>query len=153
MESVDADVRRLAESTLTPRHYIPDADRAMVTSGSGEVRTTSSTGGEKGVKPARFDLIPAGPMWEVAEHYGRGAEKYEDRNWERGYEWSKSFGAMMRHAWAFWRGEDCDPETGSHHMAAVVFHALALIEFGRTQRAFDDRATYEPEPGAKELLY
>lgn len=104
-----------------------------------ETRTVSSTGGEKGVKLARYDLIPAGPLRAVAEHYGKGAAKYEDRNWERGYEWSKSFGALMRHAWQFWNGEDIDEETGSHHMAAVTFHALALIEWASTHPEFDNR--------------
>ena len=97
------------------------------------------TGGEKGTKLARFDLIPVVPLEAVATHYGIGATKYEDRNWERGYRWSYSFAAMMRHAWAFWRGEDIDPETGSPHLAAVVFHALALMEYGDTNRANDDR--------------
>lgn len=114
-----------------------------------EVRVVDpSTGGEKGQKLARFDLIPAGPLWEVARHYGVGARKYEDRNWERGYRWSLSFGAMMRHAWLFWRGEDRDPETGTHHMAAVVFHALALIEFTTTHPQLDDRV--QPEPTVTE---
>lgn len=87
---------------------------------AGEVRTTSSTGGQKGVKLARFELIPTGPLKAVAEHYGKGAEKYEDRNWERGYEWSKSYAALQRHLNAFWSGEDIDEETGSPHLAAAV---------------------------------
>lgn len=97
------------------------------------------TGGVKGVKPARFDLVPAGPMVQVATHYGLGAAKYEDRNWERGYAWSKSYAALQRHAHAFWSGENDDPETGSPHMAAVVFHALALLEFTNTHPSKDDR--------------
>lgn len=97
------------------------------------------TGGEKGSKDARFDLIPAGPLTELAKHYGAGAKKYEDRNWERGYRWSLSFAAMMRHAWAWWRGEDSDEETGSHHLVAVAWHALALLEFRHTHPEKDDR--------------
>lgn len=97
------------------------------------------TGGEKGAKLARYDLIPAYPLDVVATHYGIGASKYADRNWERGYRWSLSFAAMMRHAWAFWRGEDIDLETGSPHLAAVIFHAMALLEFGRTHAEKDDR--------------
>jgi hypothetical protein len=104
-----------------------------------EVRKTSHTGGQKGSKPARFDLIPAGPLWQVAELYGRGAAKYEDRNWERGYDWSLSFAALQRHSWAFWSGEDNDAETGMPHMASVAFHALALLEFMERHRDFDDR--------------
>ena len=106
-----------------------------------EVRTISSTGGEKGVKDARFDLIPPHPLWAVATHYGVGARKYEARNWERGYEWSKSFGALQRHAVAWWAGEDIDDETGSNHLAAIVFHAFALLEFTDTHPEFDDRPT------------
>lgn len=105
-----------------------------------EVRTTDpDTGAAKGVKLARFDLIPARPLWLLAEHYGKGCVKYADRNWEAGYSWSKSFGAMMRHAWAFWRGEDIDPETGSPHMIAVAWHALALVEYATTHPEKDDR--------------
>ena len=106
---------------------------------AGEVRTTSSTGGEKGVKPARFDLLPVGPLTTVAKLYGKGAEKYEDHNWRRGYEWSKSYAALMRHATQFWGGEDVDPDTGLPHMASVVFHALALIEYTEHHPDFDDR--------------
>lgn len=104
-----------------------------------EVRTTSSTGGEKGTKPARFDLLPVGPLTQIAELYGKGAEKYADHNWRKGYEWSKSYAALMRHATQFWNGEDCDAETGMPHMTSVAFHAMALLEFMEKHPDFDDR--------------
>jgi hypothetical protein len=104
-----------------------------------EVRSISSTGGEKGTKDERFDLIPVEALATVARHYGVGAKKYAAHNWRKGYEWSKSFAAMQRHANAFWSGEDVDEETGSPHMAAVAFHALTLITFMEEQADFDDR--------------
>lgn len=117
-----------------------DGYRQMIKAGAGETRVTNATtGGEKGSKLARYDLLPAEPLRQVAEHYGRGAAKYADRNWERGYDWSLSFAALQRHAWQFWGGEDLDPETRSHHMAAVVFHALALMEFSAAHPELDDR--------------
>lgn len=91
------------------------------------------------MKLARFSLIPASVLHLVAEHYGKGALKYEDRNWEKGYNWSLSFDALMRHAWAWWGGEDEDPETGSSHMVAVVFHAMALLWFSLNRKQYDDR--------------
>lgn len=105
-----------------------------------EIRVVNEeTGGEKGQKLARFDLIPAKPLWAVAEHYGKGARKYADRNWERGYAWSLSIGALERHLNLFKQGETLDEETGSPHLAAVVFHALALLEFSETHPELDDR--------------
>ena len=104
-----------------------------------EVRSVSSTGAEKGVKLAQFSLLPMEALTEVAKHYGRGAEKYDKHNMRRGYEWSKSYDALMRHATQFWAGEDIDEETGSHHLTAVVFHALTLLEFKESHPEFDDR--------------
>lgn len=112
-------------------------------SGTNEVRTVSSTGGAKGQKDERYDLIPAGPLAEVARLYGIGARKYASNNWRKGYEASKSFQAMMRHAWAWWRGENLDAETGCSHMASVVFHAFALFELLERHPHFDDRFNEE----------
>lgn len=108
-----------------------------------ETRTTSSTGGQKGVKEARFDLIPPEALTKLAEHYGVGAEKYGEHNWRKGFEWSKSYAAMQRHANAFWAGEDLDPETGKPHMSAVAFHALTLLVFMDEQPQYDDRIKRE----------
>jgi hypothetical protein len=115
-----------------------------------EIRTVSPTGGEKGVKPERFDLIPVEALSLVAQLYGKGAEKYDEHNWRRGYEWSKSYAALQRHSNAFWQGEDLDPEMGLPHMASVVFHALTLITFMQEQPNFDDR--YKPNDDALEAL-
>jgi hypothetical protein len=111
---------------------------------AGEVRTVSSTGGEKGVKPERHDLVPVEALAEVARVYGAGAEKYSAHNWRRGYEWSKSYAAAQRHLQAFWSGEDRDPEMGTLHLGNAIFHLMALIVFVDEQRQFDDR--YRPEP-------
>lgn len=106
---------------------------------TGEIRTVSATGGEKGVKLARFDLLPPSALFSIAEHFGRGSKKYKDHNWRRGYEWSKSYASLQRHLHAFWGGEDVDEETGSPHLAAAAFHVLVLLEFYDTHPEYDDR--------------
>lgn len=121
-------------------------------SGTNEVRVTDPrTGGQKGSKDERFDLIPARPMQAVARHYGIGAKKYDDDNWRLGYSWRLSIASLERHLNAFKAGEDIDHDvlpdgtpTESPHMAAVVFHALALLEFAETHPELDDR--WKPEP-------
>lgn len=109
-----------------------------------ETRTTSSTGGMKGVKPERYSLIPVEALDILARLYGFGAKKYDAHNWRKGYEWSKSYDSLMRHATSFWRGEDFDEETELPHLAGVAFHALTLIIFMEEQRGFDDRFIRKP---------
>jgi len=75
---------------------------------SREERTVSSTGGQKGVKIERHSLIPAGPLTELATHFGRGAQKYDEHQWRAGYEWTKSYDAIQRHSVAWLAGYDYD---------------------------------------------
>lgn len=107
-----------------------------------EVRIVNeATGGEKGQKGQRYDLIPWNALDQVAEVYAAGANKYADHNWRLGYDWSLSFASLIRHAKAFWEGESIDEEMGTHHLGAVVFHALALLTFEVEHPELDDRAT------------
>lgn len=118
-----------------------------------EAMTTSASGGMKATKLGRFDLLPVDALRQVAEHYGKGAEKYADHNYRKGYPWSLSYAALQRHANAFWGGETFDPETGSHHMAAVAFHALALITFTDEHPNYDDRYRGELEDEPAEDVF
>jgi len=97
------------------------------------------TGAEKGSKLERHDLLPIRAIQELAKHYGVGAIKYDKHNWRRGYAWSLSYAALQRHANAFWDGEDIDAETGSKHIIAVAWHALALAVFMEEHPEKDDR--------------
>lgn len=87
----------------------------------------------------RYDCIPAEPLRLLARHYGVGAKKYADRNWEKGYEWHKSYDALNRHLWQHWAGEEIDEATGTPHLIAVAWHAIALCEYAVTHPEFDDR--------------
>lgn len=140
----EAEARAIFDKTGSAPAFWSDSPKVTFTNATNEVRTTSATGGEKGTKPERYDLIPVGALAKVAALYGRGAAKYEAHNWRRGYEWSKSYAALQRHATQFWNGEDNDAEMDLPHMASVAFHALALLTFMEEQRAFDDR--YKPAP-------
>lgn len=103
-----------------------------------EVRMVSETGGAKGRKDARFGLIPTEAMWEVARCYGIGAEKYDDWNWALGYNYSLSIDALERHL-NLWKGGEQIDEAGFHHLSAVVFHALTLMDRELHAPEFDDR--------------
>jgi hypothetical protein len=123
-------------------------------------RHVSKTGGAKDLKIERYDQIPAGPLAELAARFGVGNLKYEQRdgldNWRHGYPWSWSYRALIGHANDFWAGEDIDPAAyagtddprslidgvprpGVRHLAAVAWHAFALLEWAETHPELDDR--------------
>lgn len=130
MVSMDTTVVDSWEPEPEPeKAFAPFAFQKEFWDGGQRIVTNTVTGGQKETRAARFDLLPWDQLWKVAELYAYGANKYEDRNWERGYAFSLSIAALMRHMAKFVQGEDDDPESGCPHMASVVFHALALMRF------------------------
>ena len=107
---------------------IPKGDIKKVTFGSGAQKHTEG-------KP-RFDLIPPEAMKSLAEVYSLGAEKYEDRNWEKGIPFSACIAALKRHLNSFELGDMINTTDGNHeHIAHVMWWAVALTTFikrGRT---------------------
>jgi hypothetical protein len=87
----------------------------------------------------RYDLLPPEMLEEVALVLTYGAVKYGDRNWERGMAWSRPFGALMRHMWAWWGGEDNDPETGYSHLSHALCCVVFLSVYRRRGIGADDR--------------
>jgi hypothetical protein len=129
-----------------PQTLICNVPAKVVNEAKDEVRITDpKTGGQKGQKIYRFDLIPEAPQWELAKLYGVGANKYAERNWELGYKYSLSYAALRRHLSQFWKGEDYDTETGCHHLSSVIFHAMAMMEFQKTHPEMDDRPISKTE--------
>lgn len=98
----------------------------------------------------RYDLVTPIGLRAVADIYTMGAAKYADHNWRKGIAWSRVFAAVMRHLWAFWCGEDNDPESGLPHVAHAAWGCLALTDYMSTRREFDDRYNKENDPIAKE---
>jgi len=87
----------------------------------------------------RFDLVPVIPFMLIVKVFTFGAVKYEDRNWEKGIKYSRIFGGIMRHLWAWWGGEAKDPESGISHLAHAGCGILFLLEYERTKVEYDDR--------------
>jgi hypothetical protein len=137
-------VDRLAtDRTLNDwQNFVPEQTVEM--DGGAVLWVDAKTGAAKGVKLARFDLVPMDALIELAEHYGRGEAKYPSDpdgtpNWSKGYAWSKSTQAAMRHLAQFIGGEDLDAETSTKHVIAVAWHMFALAHYMNTQTGTDDR--------------
>lgn len=100
---------------------------------------------------APYHLIAPELLEDVAAVLDFGQRKYEARNWEKGMAWHRPFSAMMRHMWAWWRGESHDPETGLSHLAHAACCVMFLIAYERRRIGSDDRPPFmvrwgPPEP-------
>lgn len=88
----------------------------------------------------RMELLPVEALMGTAEVLTFGAKKYEDRNWEKGIEYSRVYGALLRHMTAWWNGENVDLETGLshlHHAGCCIAFLQTYVE--REMNDIDDR--------------
>lgn len=89
-------------------------------------------------------IIQAVPIRVVAElgvAMTEGALKYGPYNYrESGVRGSIYFDATLRHLFAWWEGEDIDPDSGLSHVAKAIA-SLAVLRDGMMQGNWtDDRA-------------
>lgn len=95
----------------------------------------------------RMELIPTDFLEDLGEVLTFGAEKYGVRNWELGMDYSRVYGALLRHLNAWWSGKDQDEESGMSHLS----HAAACITFLMTYESRgvgnDDRQIYYEDGG------
>jgi hypothetical protein len=125
--------------------------------GQGPLTPTGAAQANVGLKydggKVRFDLLDPYALEGAAQVLTYGANKYGDRNWEKGIKWSRVFGALLRHAWAMWRGEDLDPETNLPHIDHCAVNVMFLQRYFRTHRVgWDDRPSVNPTPQAKKQM-
>lgn len=108
-----------------------------------QTETTHPEDNDKGLRfnkgKVRRDLEPAFAQEQYAQVLTKGAEKYADRNWEKGMKWSKVLASMKRHVLAYEKGEDYDPETGLLHTAHIMCNAAFLTEYYKIYPQGDDR--------------
>lgn len=133
---------RAGRCLITDGRPAPDLRRMAVERQGTDDAAPSESGDalKKDAGKVRYDLIPVGPLRELARLYTIGAEKYAPRGWEQpGMDWSRIIAAMQRHTEAWRGGEQFDPVDGQHHLAAVAWCAFALMEYEQTHPDLDDR--------------
>lgn len=104
------------------------------------LRQRQESGGVKDNRgKSRVDLIPV----EALELTGRvleyGARKYKPDNWRLGLRYSDTMASLLRHLYAFQRGEDLDPETELPHLGHAMCQLLFLTTYYLTGTGYDDR--------------
>ncbi len=101
-----------------------------------------------GTQPQKFDgqkvmlqLLPVDALEEIGRVLTFGAVKYAPGNWAtgKGFAWSRLFGGLLRHLFAWARGEDKDPESGLSHLAHAGCMLLFLLAHVLRNHGHDDR--------------
>lgn len=104
-----------------------------------EFSTKSTEGIKHDAEKLRMDLISPIALEELAKVLGFGAKKYSSWNWSKGINYTRVIAAILRHTYAYLKGEDLDKETGVSHMASVMCNAMFLLHFEKLRSEFDDR--------------
>ena len=83
---------------------------------TGAVRDTQD---DKG----RYDLLPPHALRRVAQVFQRGAEKYAERNWEKGIPVSRYMDSALRHTFAA-----LDRQEDEDHLGQAAWNILCAIQ-------------------------
>lgn len=80
----------------------------------------------------RWDLLPMSEIEDIVKLYHRGAKKYKPDSWKQLNDgFNRYRAALMRHMMAYLNGERYDKETGSNHLTAVAWNAIAMLWFDK----------------------
>jgi hypothetical protein len=134
------------------------ADKEFVLADSGE-REEHATGAHRDIRrgKGRFDLITPVAQRRLARVYETGAEKYEPRNWEKGFPLSRLLDSAKRHIndyemIALWSREGLDPATlppdvnpHEDHLTQAVWNLVAMIHHEEVNPHLDD-LNHKPTP-------
>lgn len=89
----------------------------------------------------RHELLPFAALEAVSAVLAYGAVKYAPHGYRNGggLAWSRLLGGVLRHLFAWGRGEDKDPETGLSHLAHACCGVLFLLTYEIEGGGNDDR--------------
>jgi len=108
------------------------SDKDYITKDSG-VKQEFETGAHRDTQSGkgRYDLIPPAALRRVAGVYQRGAEKYGQRNWERGMPIGRFLDSALRHIYQYIEGKrDEDHLAQAMWNVAGAIHVETMIERG-----------------------
>ena len=88
-----------------------------------------------------YDLLPFELLAETNKVLEHGKVKYGILNWQKkeGFKYSRCFNALLRHMFAWWKGEDYDKETGLCHLSHAMCNLLFLMYHFKYNKEADDR--------------
>jgi hypothetical protein len=87
----------------------------------------------------RWELLSVPAIREIAKVMTFGAKKYDAHNWRGGFDWSRLYGAALRHLTSHMEGDSIDSESGLSHLAHAGCCIMFLLEHEIRKLGNDDR--------------
>lgn len=88
-------------------------------------------------------LMPFEAVEEINKVLEFGAKKYSAHNWKagEGFKYTRILNSLLRHVFAYIRGEDKDPESGLSHLAHAGCNIVFLLYYEKYKARYknDDR--------------
>lgn len=115
------------------------------------VHPKAPTGAEREkLDSPNYDLIPYQELTEAYTRVGEfGARKYSPWNWSKGLPRVQLLCSLLRHTFAYLRGEDRDKDSGLLHTDHILWNAVTLTH--NVHWSLDDGRRVEPPRDYKEV--
>ena len=102
-----------------------------------------------GIRKAPMSAVPTQVLLELGVAMLEGAAKYGRHNYRfAGIRSSVYFDAVVRHLFAWWEGEDIDPDSGLSHITKAIATLVVLRDAQMQGKVVDDRP-----PSARDQLW
>lgn len=116
-------------------------DGKIVDGGERTVYAEGSAQREPALGKGRPDLISPFALTRLSKWYELGAQKYGDRNWEKGMPYSRYTASMFRHIISWMRGDKSED-----HLSAIAWNAMAIMHHQELKEIkWDDMPKYGEE--------
>lgn len=104
--------------------------------GSGAIRDRETGKG-------RYDLITPLALQRLADVYEKGAQKYDDRNWEKGMPISRYIDSAIRHLFQYLEGHRDEDHLGQAMWnCASAIHTEEMVKRGLLPKELHDLPNY-----------
>lgn len=116
----------------SPEHFCTTYSAAIKDSGQ---RTEFATGAVRDMHTGkgRMDLLPWAAIMEVSIHCERGAEKYGERNIDKGVPMHSLLDSALRHLAKYMEGANDEP-----HLVSAAWNLLWAVQFEKVKPEMQD---------------
>lgn len=125
--------------------FVPNIEKYDIVALVPGIAPTASSGAmREKLNSTPYDLVP---YQEITDAYSRvaefGAQRYESWNWTKGLPRIQILCSLLRHTFAYLRGQDRDKDSGLLHTDHILWNSVALSH--NVHWSLEDGRRVEPE--------